>query len=31
MKGGALSYLTKPLEIERFQRTLRQVLEPESA
>ena len=31
MKAGAHSYLTKPLEVERFQRTLRQVLEPEVA
>ncbi len=30
MKAGARAYLTKPLEVERFQRTLRQVLEPES-
>ncbi len=30
MKAGALAYLTKPLEVDRFQRTLRQALEPES-
>ena len=29
MKAGARSYLTKPLEVERFQRVLRQILEPE--
>ena len=29
MKAGARSYLTKPLEVERFQRVLRQMLEPD--
>ena len=29
MKAGAHSYLTKPLEVERFQRVLRQTLEPD--
>ena len=31
MKAGARAYLTKPLEVERFQRTLRQLLEPQTA
>ncbi len=30
MKAGALAYLTKPLEVDRFQLTLRQALEPDS-
>ncbi len=29
MKAGARAYLTKPLEVDRFQKMLRQVLEPE--
>ena len=29
MKAGARAYLTKPLEVDRFQRMLRQMLEPE--
>ena len=29
MKAGARAYLTKPLEVERFQRLLRQLLEPQ--
>ncbi len=31
MKAGARAYLTKPLEVERFQRLLRQLLEPQTA
>ncbi len=30
MKAGARAYLTKPLEVERFQRLLRQLLEPQT-
>ena len=30
MKAGARAYLTKPLEVERFQRLLRQLLEPQA-